>query len=116
MGGGVLLLKPDPVPDPVVVVPDNAVAEAQQQVIVQLTDLDLAAEACSSDFLATYGNGLCREMWCRMQSRGIDAQTSGSECEEISNLNNTISILQTCAIVETPEQLAECYQLFRERK
>ena len=117
VGGGMVLFRPDPDPvEPVVIVPDNSVAESQQEVILQLTDLDIVQVPCSAEFIASQGPGLCREMFCRMQSRGIDAQASGAECEEISNLNNSITVLQTCAVVETPEELEKCYHLFRERK
>ena len=118
VGGGMVLFRPDPDPvEPVVIVPDNSVAEAQQEVVLQLTDLDIVQEPCSTSFIEAYGDGLCREMFCRQLSRGIDSQTSGSECEQISNLNNTTFILKTCAeLGDDPDQLEECYQLFRERK
>ena len=116
VGGGMILFQPDSDSvDPVIVVPDNSVAETQQEVIIQLTDLDIAKEACATEFISTYGDGLCREMFCRMQSRGIDSQTSGTECEAIANINNTITILETCAALEG-DALEDCYEIFRERK
>jgi len=111
--GGILVFDKDDEPAPIV---DNSVAAVQQEVILQLTDLHIASVPCSSDFIETYTDGLCREMFCRMQSRGIDSQTSGAECEEIANINNTVAILATCSDIEAPEAAEACYTLFRERK
>lgn len=92
----------------------DATSEAQQEVILQLTDLDLVQAPCSPEFIKENDNLLCRELFCRMQQRGIDAQTTGSECEQIANVSNSITIYAYCH--DKGEQREECLRLFRERK
>lgn len=103
-------------PPPIVVIPDNTVAEKQVEVQIQLTDLDLVKGPCAEAFIASYGDGLCREMFCWMQTRGLDSQTAGASCDAISNLNNTLAMRKVCAGIEDPRAQEDCYQLFRERK
>src|SRR5210317_943291 len=108
---------------PVVVVSDP-VANGQQDVIKNVTSPDLVSVSCSKDHIDKHGDLLCREMFCRLQQRGIDAQTTGAECEEISNIANTIQILKACSVkVVTNEENKtvnvfdeECSELFRVRK
>lgn len=79
--------KPDA---PVVVVPpDNGVEVGEQ-----LADIDLVQIPCSTEFITANSDLLCRELFCRMQQRGIDAQTSGADCAAISNINNSIKIIK----------------------
>lgn len=111
------------VEQPVIVVEDP-VANGQQEVIKQVTSPDLVSVSCSKEHIDKHGDLLCREMFCRLQTRGIDAQTSGAECEQISNIANTIQILEACTIkIETEEEEEtvkffneDCTQLFRIRK
>ena len=113
----------EPETSPVVVVSDP-VAGGQQDVIKQVTSPDLVSVSCSKDHIDKHGDLLCREMFCRLQQRGIDAKTSGSECEEISNIANTKIILDSCiqeVKVEGSEETVsvfneDCTRLFRERK
>ena len=95
--------------------PSEQVAERQVEVQLQLTDLDLLQIPCSDEYIEKHSDLLCREMFCLMQTRGIDSQTSGSDCSAISNLSNTIEILEQCAESEGLEK-EDCYRLFRERK
>lgn len=96
------------------IVVSDQVAKGQQEVIKQLTDLDLLIEPCSSVYIKEQGNLLCREMYCRVMTRGIDAKTSGSECEEIANVANSQIIIDHCeSFLESKE---ECYEKYRERK
>jgi hypothetical protein len=92
----------------------DKVAEGQIDVQKNLTDLDLVKEACSSGFIVDQkqGDGLCRELFCRMQQRGIDSKTSGSECESISNINNSSTIIQKCSLLESPEAQEKCFDVF----
>jgi len=63
-------------------------------------------------------------MFCRLQTRGIDSKTSGSECEEISNIANTKAILKACVQtvkvdgeeLETSSLNEDCVDLFSKRK
>ena len=94
--------------------PKEQIAEKQIEVQLQLTDLDLLKIPCSDAYIQKHESDLlCRELFCLMQTRGIDSQTAGSSCEEISNISNTIEILEQCADATDQEQ---CYRLFRERK
>lgn len=109
--------------DTVIVVGDET-SEAQQEVIKQVTSPDLVSVSCSKEHIDQHGDLLCREMFCRLQQRGIDAKTSSSECEEISNIANTKIILESCVKeVEVDGENRkvsvfneECTRLFRERK
>lgn len=79
-----------------------------------LTEPDLLTVACSEEYLEKKNDLLCREMFCRMQTRGIDAKTSQIECEAISNVMNKKEMMETCDSM--PEiRRKECYQLFDER-
>ena len=76
---------------------EDTTATKQQEVIQQLTDLDVIKEICNPEQTKTQeGLLLCREMTCLVYSRGIDSQTSGKQCEEISNIQNTISMIDYC--------------------
>ena len=77
---------------PVVVVPppDTGVKVGEQ-----LADIDLVKIPCSTDFIKENSDLLCRELFCRMQQRGLDAQTSAADCAAISNMNNTLALIDT---------------------
>ena len=90
------------------VVVKEEVAEKQQDVILQLTDLQLAKDICD------LGNSLlCREILCLQFTRGVDSTTSGKQCEEISNLNNSIQIIDYC---KGEEDVEKCLDVFWRRK
>ena len=120
-----VVTKEEPVeqPSPVVVVQDP-VAGGQQDVIKQVTSPDLVSVSCSKEHIDKHGDLLCREMFCRLQQRGIDAKTSSSECEEISNIANTKIIIESCVQkmpVDGEDRLVsvfneDCTRLYRERK
>tara|TARA_R110000824_G_scaffold36970_8_gene114167 strand:- start:572 stop:952 length:381 start_codon:yes stop_codon:yes gene_type:complete len=78
-----------------------------------LTEPDLLEVPCSGDYIELHGEGLCREMFCRMTTRGIDSKTSGKECEEIGNMLNSLQMLEACA---DKDPLEDCYDVFRFRK
>ena len=99
--------------EPVAVIEDKT-SQVQQEIVLQLTDIDLLEVPCSNDFIEAKGDLLCREMFCRMMSRGIDSQTSGQECEQISNIANTQIIRDDCKDEQFDPE--ECYRLYRERK
>ena len=48
----------------------------------------------TEEFIEKNGPGLCREIWCLMQTRGVDSKTGESYCESISNINNSIKIIK----------------------
>lgn len=102
--------EPEPEPPVVVIPPDPNDSEVLQQ----LTDLDILVEPCSSDYIGKNGDLLCREMYCRVMTRGVDSQTSGQECEQISNVANSKLIVNHCeTFIENRE---DCYEKYRERK
>lgn len=105
-GAGFGIAKLGKKPDPIII--EDKTSEKQQDVVLQLTDLDLVKEACSSEFIVNQKQGplLCRELFCRMQQRGVDAKTGASECESISNVSNKVAIREFCeaaAIIEQKE-------------
>lgn len=105
-GAKALDTKPKPIED--------KTSQTQQQVIKQLTDLDVVKELCSPEQTKTkQGLLLCREMTCLVYSRGIDSQTGGKQCEEISNIQNTISMIDYCT--EQGDK-SLCTDLFWRRK
>ena len=100
----------------VVAVGGDEVAQGQVEVQKELIDLDLLVEPCSKEFIQEQKDSLlCREMFCRMQQRGIDAQTSQTDCESISNIANTKTIQDACKGLEGDE-LTACTELFFRRK
>lgn len=96
--------------------PPEQVATIQQEVIKELTNLDIVKPICSPEYLDKNGAGLCRELTCNIFTRGIDSQTSGQTCEAISNLNNTESILDRCSKESSPEAIEKCTDLYLRRK
>ena len=94
----------------------SEVAEAQLVTTVNLTSTDLLKVPCSAEFIKEHKSDLlCREMFCRLQSRGLDAAASQSECEEISNMQNSILILESCDGKDEGAYRA-CISVFSTRK
>ena len=94
--------------------PDAATTEAQA--IVQLSDMDILKEPCSDKYIDINGDGLCREMFCWAQTNSKTGETSGISCDAISNINNTITILDVCGKYKEPTRRDSCMTTFRERK
>ena len=89
--------KPKEEPKPLVVaVGGDEVAKGQTEVQKELIDLDLLVEPCSKDFIESKDELLCREMFCRMQQRGLDAKTSQIDCSNIGNMLNKSSLYRFC--------------------
>ena len=117
LGGASTLLitkkKNEPVSQPVspiIVEPADPVGDVAKQ----LTTLDLLVEPCSAEYIKENGDLLCREMYCRVMGRGVEAKTSGAECEEIANVANSQIIINHCeSFIDDKE---ECYEKYRERK
>lgn len=83
-------------PKPPLVIEDKT-SQEQQEVIKQLTNLDLIMPLCTPDTEGELKHAdMCRYLACLQYSRGIDSQTSGKECEEISNKMLSKSILDHC--------------------
>jgi hypothetical protein len=106
------LAKPKP---PVIIEPPKT-AEKQQEVILQLTDLDIIKPICAPEYIEKHNDMLCRSAMCLQFTRGIDSQTNGEQCESISNIQNRIQI-QTYCYDKFPEEESykSCVQLFWQR-
>lgn len=104
--------KEEPVrqPEPIIIQPVDPVSDVAKQ----LTNLDLLVEPCSAEYIKENGDLLCREMYCRVMQRGVEAKTSGAECEEISNVANSQIIINHCETFLDGSE--ECYEKYRERK
>jgi hypothetical protein len=91
----------------------NSIHKGEIDLQKNLTAPDLIKVPCSEEFIDKNGEGLCREMFCRLQTREGDG-ASQSECEEIANLNNTISILTECKALEV--EIDQCIKVLDTRK
>ena len=78
-----------------------------------LTAPDLLEVPCGEDYMEKAGEGLCREMFCRLQTREGDG-ASQAECEEIANLNNTLSLIEACNAFN--QELNQCVKILDLRK
>jgi hypothetical protein len=101
--------------EPVPIIVKEEVAKEQIEVQKNLTQPDLIKEACSAVFIKENGESLCRELFCRMTTRGIDSKTSGTECESISNTINKAFILKICEKEKTTEDKKDCIDFFDRR-
>jgi hypothetical protein len=95
---------------PIIVEPVDPVSDVAKQ----LTNLDLLVEPCSAEYIKENSDLLCREMYCRVMQRGVEAKTSGAECEEIANVANSQIIINHCETFIDDKE--ECYDKYRERK
>ena len=111
VGGTVLVMKQKTPPPPVVV--REVVAEKQQDVILQLTDLDLIRPICTPEYIAENTDLLCRMLFCRQMQRGVDAG-SDLDCESIANIANKMAIMEYCA-EKSPDEFKICIELFDRR-
>ena len=110
--GALVVFKISKEDDPAPIV--DTTSTKQQEIIHQLTDIDLLEEPCSIEFIEANDDTLCRSMFCLMMTRGIDSQTSGAQCEEISNIANTKTIRDDCQ--DDPNGVEACYRLYLQRK
>jgi len=95
---------------PIIVEPVDPVSDVAKQ----LTNLDLLVEPCNAEYIKENGDLLCREMYCRVMQRGVEAKTGGAECEEIANVANSQVIINHCESFIDGSK--ECYEKYRERK
>jgi hypothetical protein len=79
-----------------------------------LTAPDLLDVSCSMDYLSAHGDLLCRELFCRLQTREGDG-ASQSECDSIANMSNSLHILRACNDTVSPEW-DRCIAVFEKRK
>ena len=93
--------------------PTNDVKKEELKIVQKLTNTDILKEPCSKKYIESHGDGLCRELFCTMNSQ--NKATSQNECEEIRNILNSKAIHTLCFEVEGDER-DECIRLFEKRK
>lgn len=95
------------------------VAKEQIKVQLQLTDLDLVKPLCTPKFIAANDDHslICRELFCRMQTRGIDSKTAGSDCESIGNMLNKNALYRFCEKASKGDKdiMRACIELYDRR-
>ena len=70
---------------------------------------------CSDLYLQKNGEGLCREMYCYLMTRGaIGNKASAATCESITNTINKSMIIKSCADPDETKQRA-CIEIFDRR-
>ena len=84
-----------------------------QEIKKQLTSTDLLAVSCSESWMEKNTDMLCREMFCRLQTREGDG-ASQTECEEINNIANTFFIIEQCAVNNM--EIEKCLEVLDARK
>ena len=90
-----------------------AIQQGQIQIQKNLTAPDLLEVACSAEYLADNSDLLCREMFCRLQTREGDG-ASQQECESMANISNSLQILDACK--DSGIDLETCQDIFEKRK
>ena len=112
-------------PPEVKIVETAKVVEKMIEVDHSLTNEDLLKIPCSAEYMDKQGDGLCREMFCRMNTRSGNNSNAAAaqECEQIANILNTKVIIETCTIESEnipQEELKSfsdtCIRLFEKRK
>lgn len=80
------------------IIETNKIVEKMVEVDNSLTNQDLLKIPCSKEYMEKNGEGLCRELFCRMNTRGGATQQTATskECEAISNILNKKVILDLC--------------------
>ena len=77
------------------------VIEKMVEVDNSLSDTDLLKVPCSAEYMEKNGEALCREMFCRMNTRSGNQSNAATaqECEAISNTINKAFVQKHCADV-----------------
>ena len=79
--------------------PQVKIVEKMIEVDNSLSDTDLLKIPCSAEYMEKNGEALCREMFCRMNTRSGNQSNSASaqECEAISNTINKAFVQKHCS-------------------
>lgn len=91
----------------------STIAQGKIDIQKNLTDTDLLEVSCSSTYMEKNGSLLCREMFCRLQTREGSA-SSQTECETISNVANTFFIIENCTKYDI--ETKKCFEYIEKRK
>ena len=92
---------------PPIIIQDDR-GKIEQEVVKELTNLELTREICSED----KNLGLCRELICYQFGKGLGSQTSQGQCESISNINNKIELFEYC---RAQDDFDRCIDIFWRR-
>ena len=78
--------------------PEVKVIEKMVEVDSSLSDTDLLKVPCSAEYMEKNGEALCREMFCRMNTRSGNQSNAATaqECEAISNTINKAFVQKHC--------------------
>ena len=107
---------------------ESEIDKAEAQATKNLTQTDLLQVPCSAQYIIDNGEGLCREMWCRMNRQGSAQGAESSECNAISNTINSKFIVEQCMKLWNDEstagrrgidqnsKFAQCLHIFDKRK
>ena len=78
--------------------PQVKIVEKMVEVDNSLSNTDLLKVPCSSDYMEKNGEALCREMFCRMNTRSGNQSNAATaqECEAISNTINKAFVQKHC--------------------
>jgi hypothetical protein len=93
---------------PPIIIEDKR-GEKEQEVVKQLTNLDVTLQLCEND----KESGLCRELVCYQFGKGVGTQTSQKQCEAITNINNSIILFDYC---KKQPDFDKCIDIFWRRK
>jgi len=101
------------------IVETNKVVEKMVEVDNSLTDQDLLKIPCSKEYMEANGEGLCREMFCRMNTRSGNQSNAATakECEAISNTINKAYVQKHCLEISKgdDEKNKSCIEFFDRR-
>jgi len=97
---------------------------ANAEVTKSLSNLDIVSVPCSLGYIEKYGEGLCRETLCRMYRQGNASGSTSIECDEISNMNNSNTIVDKCldylsdskTSINENDKYSQCVKIFEKRK
>jgi hypothetical protein len=107
---------------------ESSIDKAESQAIISLTEVDLLKVPCSSEYIETQGESLCREMFCRMNRQGQGKGSTTQECDAIGNAINSKAAIQVCMAywddktitsrggLDQNSRYARCISLFEKRK
>ena len=111
-GATVGVLNKKKIEDKPIIVEHN---KGTEEAIKNLTELDLTQPLCSPEYIKEHSDLLCRELTCLQFSRALDSQTSGAQCEAISNIANKIRIESWCNQYQDLSLKTDCINLFWKR-
>lgn len=115
---GHALSRPSDAPQQISVAIDDA-AHVQAEAQRELSSLDLVEPLCATTWLAEDTDGtrrlLCREALCWAHSHSTTGGPNQAQCDPVSNLTNSLAILEACGDTTTDTGRA-CLAIVQSRK